>query len=298
MFPAEPRISTVAQFVLECGLSPVQVLSLVDFRVDSDDVFFSGSLIEGFGNSLSDVDVLVATEWPRPHAIKLVPGTTRWVDVVYVGREEFATYEASVPDLPVGYSEWGSARPASLSALDVLHDFAWGLRVSRPWRAPLAMIDDEVKLKISRSWALTNIISARARWHDASGALKDRQHLQAIYLRSLCLGFCVDAYTGLYGETDINVKWRWSKLTRLARSGQDVLGLYDAYTRRGSIDAFSWAEVAALLFDVISLFVTGTRLDAPPPARDGERFEVACGRWVRVDVDGFSHEITTPPRLD
>ena len=297
MYPSEPRASTVTQFVSACGLSPVQVLSLVDFRADCDDVFFTGSLIEGFGNSLSDVDVLVVTEWPRRHQIRLVPGTTRWVDVVYVGREELANHEASVPDLHLGYSDWGSARPAPLSAVDVLHDFAQGLRVSRPWSTPQAVIGDELKLKISRSWALTNIISARARWHDASGALMDGQHLQAIYLRSLCVDFCVDAYTGLFGETDINVKWRWSKLTRLARSGQDVLGLNDDFARRGSVESFSWAEVAALLCDVISLFVTGSRCDIPPPARDGERFEIACGQWVRVDMKGFSHEIMTPRRL-
>ncbi len=239
MYPSAPRISSAAQFVLACGLSPTQVLALVDFRVDVDDVFFAGSLIEGFGNSLSDVDVLVVTDRPRRHSITLVPGTTRWVDVVYVGREEFSTYMNSVPDLPMGYSDWGSARPASLAALDVLHDLALGLRVSQPWRATAALIGDQIKSRIARSWALTNIISARARWHDASGALKDGQQMQAIYLRSLCLGYCVDAYTGLFSETDINVKWRWSKLTRLARNGRDVLGLHDAYIRHGSVDAFT-----------------------------------------------------------
>lgn len=297
MYPAEPRIISAAQFFLTCGLGTTQVLTLVDFRVDSDDVFFTGSLIEGFGNSLSDVDVLVVTELPRRHAIRLLPGTRRWVDIVYISRDQLATQMDSVPDLPLGYSDWGNARPASLSALDVLHDFAYGLPVSRPWRTAESIIRDGVKSKIARSWTLTNIISARARWHDACGALQDGQHMQSVYLRSLCLGHCVDAYTGLLGETDINVKWRWSKLTRLARSGRDVLGLHDSHMRHCNVDEFTWAEVAVLLLDVISLFVTGVRFEAPIPERNGERFEITCGRWVKVAVDGLSHEVKAPPHL-
>lgn len=297
MYPAEPRISTVAQFISKCGLIPTQVLSLVDYRADCDEVFFTGSLIEGFGNSLSDVDVLVLTEQPRPHVIRLVAGTTRWADVVYVARKQLASFLITVPELPRGYSDWSNACPASLTALDVLHDYTHGLRVSTPW-GPSVGESHELDDKLARSWALTNIISARARWHDAAGAHRDQQHMQATYLRSLCFGHCVDAYTGLFGETDINIKWRWSKLARLANTGRDILGLHKSCARKGSIESFTWAEVATLLLDVITLFVEDARFDAPPPQRPGERLEIAHNRWVLVDGNGLSHEIAAPARLN
>lgn len=294
MFPSTPRLTSIAQFETTFGLYPVQILSLLDYRCDCDDVFFTGSIIEGFGNRLSDIDVLIVTDHPRSHIIKLIPGTTRWVDVVYISREKLVAFSDSLPDLPLGFSDWEKARPASFQALEMLHDYTHGLRVTNPWQSNSTLLHDDVKSKIARSWALSNIISARARWHDASGAYLDGHYMQSQYIRSICLGHCIDAYTGLLGETDINVKWRWSKLERISREGKDIFQLRDKFTKSRDLESFSWSEVASIFFDVITLFVENAQYSYITPQSEGNRFEITNNRWVLVDVNGFSHEVPAP----
>ncbi|MBX9661176.1 MAG: nucleotidyltransferase domain-containing protein [Nitrospiraceae bacterium] len=264
------------------------MLEHCDFRAETDVVFLTGSVVEGFSNSLSDLDVLVITDRPRAHVMKRLPGTVTWIDTVYIGRDEVAHHLATIPDIPEGYSAWGSAAPGSFAAVELLHDLCWGLQVSMPWMGALALDCDPLKSQLARSWALSNIISARARWHDAIGALQDGQDHQAAYLRGICLGHCVDAYTGWSGETDINPKWRWCKLARLAAEGRDILSLHQHRPWLPDGRFGSWRGVGDLLREVISLYVTGEKSGLVTTELETERLEIYDGVWVVVRADGCS----------
>lgn len=288
MFPARPRISSRSDYISATGLHPLSVLEHCDFLAERDEVLLTGSFVEGFANPLSDLDVLVITDQPKAHVMKRLPGTVTWIDIVYVGRDRVADHLAMIPDIPTGFSGWGSAAPGAFAAVETLHDLCWGLQVSKPWTDSIPLDRQSVRHRLARSWALSNIISARARWHDAIGAWQDGQDDQAVYLRGICLDHCVDAYTGWSGETDINTKWRWCKLARLAVEDRDILDLYPHRPWLPDSRCNSWRGVADVLREVISLFVTGEKSGLAGTALEAERLEICDGVWVVVRGDGCS----------
>ncbi|WP_237885748.1 hypothetical protein [Pseudomonas sp. PGPR40] len=296
MYPQSRRLISKADLLESLGLCLFKILSEIDFHASSDYVLIGGSLVEGFGNRLSDIDVLViGRKQSRPTTIFHSETLQRWVDVTYLSLPTLQAYMHSLPNLNIDHSQWGNCRPAPFEALEMIHDVCYGVVISEPWIGePLPRNDHTVNL-LRRSWALSNIIAARARWQDAVGALQDGQNSQAKYMRDICIGHCIDAYTSLLGETDINVKWRFAKLARVRSSGKDVINLSGFLFDHTSLDNLSWNDAAQLLFDVICLFVKGCLYDPPySPLQEGGRFEIDSGRWVYINVEGVSQVMAAP----
>ncbi|WP_339413608.1 hypothetical protein [Pseudomonas sp. EA_35y_Pfl2_R5] len=296
MYPHSRRLLSKSDLFENLGLCSLKLLSEIDFYAPSDYVLVSGSLVEGFGNRLSDIDVLViGQEESRNTTIFHSKTLQRWVDVTYLSLPALQAHMYSLPNFNIDLSQWGDCRPAPFEALEMIHDVCYGVVISEPWICEPLPRNDRTMNILRQSWALSNIITARARWQDAVGALQDGQNYQAQYMRNICIGHCIDAYTSLNGETDINVKWRFAKLARVRASGKDVIGLSDYFVGHSSLDTLSWSDAAQLLFDVICLFVKGCLYEAPSsPLQEGERFEIDSGRWVCVTGNGTSQVVPAP----
>lgn len=254
--------------------------------------------MEGFGNRLSDIDVVVVGgNSRRATSIRYSVDASRWIDVTYLSEDELSRIVSALPDPSADFSDWTVNRAVSFSVLEQLHDLCYGVVLNSPSNGLGLPRGKEFRRALSTSWARSNLVGARARWQDAVGALSDGQHFQACYARSICIGLCIDGYTALFGETDINVKWRFAKLARVHARGRDCLGLYERCVASGGIDGFSWQECAKLLFDVICLATKSGLYEPSLPLADGERLELDQERWVRVDLNGYSHLVPAPRHL-
>ncbi|MFN7153725.1 MAG: hypothetical protein ACK4OE_08530 [Acidovorax sp.] len=273
-------------------------MSELDYSAAHEHVLLTGSLVEGFGNSLSDIDVLiVGGARACPTSVYYSSSAKRWIDVCHLPESELIRCLAALPSPSGDCSDWSSARTAPFSVLDQLHDVCHGVSLTKPWEGQVLPRDRGLAEALSKSWAMSNLISARARWQDAVGASLDGQSLQASYVRGMCVGLCIDGYTALFGETDINVKWRFAKLARVHARGLDCLGLFERWMALKNLEFFGWSESAQLLFDVICLATSGALYTLDADVQEGERVEVDKGRWVRVRVDGTAEPIAAPRRL-
>jgi len=297
MYPCRPRASSTSDLGA-LGVQRFDLLSELDYNAACQQVLLTGSVVEGFGNTLSDFDVLiVGGDRARPTNVYHSASAKRWIDVTYLTDDELNRCLAALPLSSGDCSDWHSSRTAPFEVLERLHDVCHGVLLTIPWTGRALPRDRFVAAALSKSWAMSNLIGARARWQDAVGALLDDQHLQARYARSMCVGLCIDAYTALFGETDINVKWRFSKLARVNAKGLDCVGLFERWMLHGNLELFDWKEAAQLMFDVICLATCSALFALETELQSGERVELDMGQWVRVRVDGTAESVVVPQRL-
>jgi len=296
-YPCRPRATAISGLGA-LGVNRFDLLSELQYNAASEHVLLTGSVVEGFGNSLSDFDVLiVGGEKQRPTTVFHLASANRWIDVTHLSTRDLSLSLATLYSSSGICSDWSGSRTVPFDVLEQLHDVCHGVLLTTPWEELALPRERAVATALSKSWALSNLIGARARWQDAVGALIDGQSLQACHARGMCIGMCIDGYTALFGETDINVKWRFAKLARVHARGLDCIGLFDRWMLHRNLDCIGWGESAQLLFDVICLATSGALYALDTDLVDGERVELDKGRWVRVRLDGIAEPVAAPRRL-
>src|SRR4051794_11541278 len=110
MYPCRPR-ATATSDLSALGVQRFELLSELDYSAAHEHVLLTGSVVEGFGNSLSDFDVLiVGKERARPTTVYHSAIAKRWIDVSHLTASELSRCLAALPSLSGDCSNWSASR--------------------------------------------------------------------------------------------------------------------------------------------------------------------------------------------
>lgn len=277
------------------GLDVAELLPEIEFDALEDSVLLSGSIVEGFGNSLSDMDVFVVSPATSCYASALFAssGTRRWVDLQYIThlkiREILDAVHRNGGQFPEDFGVYAGPR---LSVLDLYHRLAIALPLTR---VPLC---DELRIQfdlhvLGRELCFVYIVFARSAWQDCVGAFLSGHYAQAAYVAQRVTEHVVDAYTALMGETYVGEKWRWARLGRIR---SDPLQLKIQYPDRSAFGVQSVQDQSAealatardLLYQIMCIALTGA-CDPNPPvlSRSTLRLDLHGGTVCIIDEWGI-----------
>jgi len=216
--------------ILVCDFE--ELLCIIDFDALKDVVIASGSLVEGLGNECSDIDLFILSPvsistrkqtqfyWQSAH---------RWVDVSLIG---LADVEKSLIEVNfnkgIAPLDWGAYKGPRLTQLDLYHRLLLGI-VLTTVGFPEKLMNLLSKEILCHELASVQISLCRQFWSDAVGSFRSHQYKQAWYAAKIALGYSIDAYSALLGQTNPGEKWRWSKVHRLE---QDVLDVREKFYKQ------------------------------------------------------------------
>lgn len=202
-----------------------QLLDMASIRMSAYSgyrcAFASGSLVEGYGNPTSDLDVFVV--WPDAGSSAAAPRTTvvdgigielnfdqaLKMDIEHWSADDVKALAAQISDTP----------PLDFERVEMIADlgiqFAHRLRVGAYVAGPTP-IGDYQHLFDWRRVAHLNAARFLTEWNDvyedASGAVVNGDHGPALLSSRAALGAAMDAYLGSLGSTNNKAKWRFPKM--------------------------------------------------------------------------------------
>ncbi len=186
-----------------------------------DIVFFSGSLVEGFGNENSDLYLfLVRSDGERTPDPRLVLATVG-VEGAYVDYEVYNQANmAAVSDAieATDVSEFRAVWETSLDRIDLYYRTAVAEPAYNPegLRQLQGAFDREVAARLLTAWAgLRSVIKLK----EAKENLDAGYAPQALVAAQAAAGYACDSYLAAEGEAYPNLKWRYEKIER--RFGRD-----------------------------------------------------------------------------
>ncbi len=204
------------QFLREQNLSRETVLQYVDEKAEA--AFLTGSLVEGFGNVLSDLDILVIVG-KKSDCTMSSPSSgapvKRRVDLEVWEHTEVDDAILNLGKMNVS----GEGFPGVMKEkeLDLLHRLRIGIPLYNPEAACTiqARIDTD---KLCTYLAIYFQAHFRRMLEDAMGALQSEDFDTAFFNARSTLEYALDAYLAFCGETNIRAKWRTKKLLKHAPS--------------------------------------------------------------------------------
>ncbi|TDC02841.1 hypothetical protein E1267_28390 [Nonomuraea longispora] len=207
-----------------CGSSVAELVE--DVHLDGDETFFwSGSWVEGFANSRSDLDLYLITSDPGRTSglpqvtgpgmpamyMTLTPGRTK-VDLTVVPVELLVTLNAFLTafngetDYPTAWSD---------NFREFVHRLSIGVPLANAER--FGEIQSSVDFMKFRQYLMRfHQNRADGLFDDAQGLLEEGDVISAYFVARQRVEAAVDMYLAAHGETNTRVdKWRWKKLQRL-----------------------------------------------------------------------------------
>lgn len=259
-----------------------EILEVANGVAEGDSCLVSGSIIEGFGNKNSDIDLyVVKASQAIDESIAIGMRETRYVDCEYLQLESLSQLMVKV-----GSGDWESA--FRLSRVDL--DRYYRLSIALPVRVAPAAADllNQFDASTARSalekWALLLAQSLLGR----SAVMLTTGHVDAARLlaREAALWTAVSELA-LQGEGYVSAKWTAEKAARrYGRNSVDYSRLLDDYLRPGD-------DTSALIARV------RTRINLP-----SEALELLNTRTCRlaegvsfVEGEGSSYLILPPRRV-
>jgi len=226
-----------------------------------DHILVSGSIVEGLGNCLSDIDLFILTRSARPTARKFFfwSPASRWVDVECLTYANLRHLVGRFRRVSPEFGGWVGHPSPSLADQDLYHRLSIALKLANPLsRMRLPRFD---RASLQEEVAYTEISAARSRWVDAVGAARSGQIGQAMFVGQLCLDHIIDGYCALLGETNPSVKWRKAKLLSVLHGGRDELEIFRFFNWYNELKELTPSTVflrisgvALLLFFVMQRF--------------------------------------------
>jgi len=291
--PNRARCASLEDVTAVIGSDPRLALCEIDFDPLNTCVLVTGSIVDGFGNDHSDIDVFLI----NPHdsgptdTVFFWRGGRRWVDVSRLMTaqvvERLETVNARGGVFP---DDWGRYRGPRLTNLDLFHRLRIAVRLSAQ---PLSeyIVNSLASNHASRELCFVQLAFARSAWVDAAGAFASAQYDQCVFVAEIVLGHAIDAYTALLGETSTGAKWRLAKLHRL---DHDPLRLkkYLPVSARPQSPIGRTATAALLrstgwlIFQIMVLAAEGKLAEGAPPKDPCIRLELLSGRRVLISAEG------------
>jgi predicted nucleotidyltransferase len=184
-----------------------------------------GSLVEGFGNARSDLDVYVFTEGPPalPAADSMRYDIDEFVvDMDYIDNVpvDIECWEIDRVDEVVERlnscptDDWGHAKSLDIACLQLAHGIRVGCAVRGVERFK------QVRTRVDWQHLCQVLFCYFAHdYHnsadDAIGAIDAEDHGAALLMSRMAIGAAMDALLAASGSTNIKSKWRLSKLRQL-----------------------------------------------------------------------------------
>ncbi|MBU7048146.1 MAG: hypothetical protein HXS54_17055 [Theionarchaea archaeon] len=178
----------------------------------AETAFLTGSLVEGFGNALSDLDILVIVYNKSDYTVSPPENPMQKrvdVEVLEHAEVDSAVYHLSTMDIT------GKGFPGIMKEdeLTVLHRLCIGI--------PFFNLENAYTIQKSIDCTyLAKYITIYFQAHfrrmveDAVGALQSEDFGTAFFNARSAFEYAVDAYLAFHGETNIRGKWRTKKLLK------------------------------------------------------------------------------------
>ena len=200
---------------------PTERIAQEIITAPEDVVFVSGSLVEGFGNENSDLDLfLVRAEGERTEDPRLVLATVGF-EGSYVDYEVYNQANMAAISARINGTDLGDLRSVWELPLDRI-DLYYRTAVAEPayneagLRQLQASFDREVAARLLGVWTA---LRAVVKLQEAAESLDAGLAQQALVAAQAAAGYAVDSHLATQGEAYPNLKWRYEKLER--RFGKD-----------------------------------------------------------------------------
>jgi len=225
---------------------PVDRIAKEIITAPEDVVFVSGSLVEGFGNENSDLDLfLVRYEGevtPDPRQVLATVG----FEGAYVDYEVYNQANMAAVARRINETDETDFRAVWETSLDRL-DLYYRTAVAEPAHNPDGLqelrrqFDRDVAARLLQAWAgLRSVV----RLQEARESLDAGYAPQALVSAQAAAAHAADSYLASQGEAYPNLKWRYEKIAR--RFGRDS----DLYQRLWALKSPGNRGVTAYLDDV------------------------------------------------
>jgi uncharacterized protein involved in tellurium resistance len=279
---------------------PVERVALEIITTPEDVAFVSGSIVEGFGNENSDLDLFLVRSWGE------VTADPRLVLATVGLGETYIDYEV--------YNEANMAALAALINGTDVNDFraVWSLPISRLdlyYRVAIAepAYNPEGLERLKQAFSKDGAAARLAAWAGLRSAhamrqarvllgLGDGRHAY-VAAQNAC-GYAVDSVMAREGEAYPNLKWRFEKVRR--RFGVDS----DLYQRAWSLKALGDRSIPEYI-EAVAAFCRDVGMETYESwgpddlrlgqARDARAFRVA-GRHYIVQNRTFIYELSVAGR--
>jgi hypothetical protein len=200
---------------------PVERIAREIVTAPDDVVFVSGSLVEGFGNENSDLDLfLVRAEGERTDDPRLVLSTVgfegSYVDYEVYNKANMAAISARINGTDV--ADLRSVWQIPLDRIDLYYRTAIAEAGynAEGLRALQGDFDREVAARVLAAWtALRSVGKLR----ESRESLEAGSAPQALVSAQAAAAYAADSYLATQGEAYPNLKWRYEKIVR--RFGKD-----------------------------------------------------------------------------
>jgi hypothetical protein len=302
MFPLEARCTCTEALSCRIGGNVDWLARLLNVNPYNEIVLITGSIVEGLGNSNSDLDVFLVCKDGRPrkgNSIFFWQDVRRWVDVESIAISELERLTNTFTKRSDKFTEWALHRSPSLTDMDLYHRLLIGIYLTE-WldrtRKPIPLN----KEALADELAYSALVAARARWTDAAGSFQSLHFGQASAAAEICLDHLVDAYTALLGETNPSQKWRHARLFRLFNAKNDPLGIW-SHVYAQNIFGYSFTKdtarrhillVSSLMFLIMQMFFRKAVLYIPTNTSTlTHRFEISGDRFYSIDVEGIAEAV-------
>lgn len=195
-------------FLQEQNLSREAILQYIDEKAET--AFLTGSLVEGFGNALSDLDILVVVPDNYHYVISTSQKAKQRVDLEIREHSEVDSALHHLGQMDVS----GKGFPGIMKEeeLDLLHRLRIGIPLHNPEKAQI--IQESINVEKFCTYLVIYFQAYfRRMLEDAMGALESQDFETAFFCARSTFEYAIDAYLAFHGETNIRSKWRAKKLS-------------------------------------------------------------------------------------
>lgn len=219
--PGRVRSVMEVQHLVEPAGASQSLLHLLGSRIDLSKAHLTGSLINGFGNLGSDIDVFVISDpefGPQQHWYWAEAG--RHVDLVPVSLHDLTETIQSLEQGDLYDPHWRPRIYFPYAVLDRLHRFRISVAIAQPDK--LASLKLRADLALPSYLAVANYRDAGAHWQDMAGAAASADMPQALTCAELIARKLLAAIAALGGETATHEKWLAKNVARMEGPGRDL----------------------------------------------------------------------------
>lgn len=205
----------------ELGINREEVLQALALPAEPYTIFLSGSIIEGYGNANSDLDVYVIYPGEIPplkvdfntgHTLISMEYTTNWrLDTESWAKDQIFTVAQRLHPLP---DDWNQYLTMNMDDFDLAHGFRIGVPILHPghFQELRQAFDFD---HVSRMIMQRALILYFGIQEDAAGALDAKQYGAALLMARRAVQLATDIWVAFHGDTNTRDKWRFFKLEKL-----------------------------------------------------------------------------------